>query len=195
MLPQIDGGCSAHARRFRDLVNAYVADMGGIDRCSEIKVGLAAALPPRRFRLRCSRRRWSMVSRSTWVRSVLHASQWTRSGWRQRLGLERRQRDVSPTLIRHSAWSAMTPIELTVTPHQDDHYLYRADWADGDVLLSHIPQPWLDLFGFLIARRLLEQGYDVNRLLVVRLQGADYLLLHAPLGAAAATPWSMSRPP
>ena len=81
----------------------------------------------------------------------------------------------------------MTPIELTVTPHQDDHSLYRAGWADGDTLLSHIPEPWLDLMGFLIARRLLEQGYDVNRLLVVRLQGADYELMRAPLGAAAAT--------
>ena len=82
----------------------------------------------------------------------------------------------------------MTPIELTVTPHQDDHSLYRAGWADGDTLLSHIPEPWLDLFGFLIARRLLEQGYDVNRLLIVRLQGADFDLMRAPLGAAAATP-------
>ena len=68
----------------------------------------------------------------------------------------------------------MTPIELTVTPHPDDHSLYRACWSDGDTQLTHIPEPWLDLIGFLVARRLLEQGYDVNRLLVVRLQGADY---------------------
>ncbi len=74
----------------------------------------------------------------------------------------------------------MTPIELTAMPHSDDHSLYRACWADGDVLLSHIPEPWLDLMGFLIARRLLEQGYDVNRLLVVRLLGADYELMRAP---------------
>ena len=91
-------------------------------------------------------------------------------------------------LERDFAWSAMTPMELTVTPHQDDHSLYRACWADGDMLLSYIPEPWLDLIGFLIARRLLEQGYDVNRLLVVRLQGADYVLMRALLGAAAATP-------
>ena len=82
----------------------------------------------------------------------------------------------------------MTPIELTVTQHSDDSSLYRASWSDGDTLLSHIPEPWLDLMGFLIARRLLQQGYDVNRLLVVRLLGADFELMRAPLGAAAAPP-------
>ena len=67
--------------------------------------------------------------------------------------------------------------------------------AYGDTLLSHIPEPWLDLMGFLIARRLLEQGYNVNRLLVVRLQGADFDLMRAPLGAAAATPLVNSAAP
>ena len=33
MLPGLDGR-SATARRFRDLVNAFVADTGGLDRCS-----------------------------------------------------------------------------------------------------------------------------------------------------------------
>lgn len=82
----------------------------------------------------------------------------------------------------------MTTIELMVTPHPDDHSLYRACWSDGDTQLTHIPEPWLDLIGFLVARGLLSQGYDVNRLLVVRLQGADFELMRAPLGAAAATP-------
>ena len=41
-MPGLDGR-TATARRFRDLVNAFVADMGGLDRCSEIKLGL----PPR----------------------------------------------------------------------------------------------------------------------------------------------------
>ena len=31
-------------RRFRDLVNAFVADMGGLDRCSEIRLGLVRRL-------------------------------------------------------------------------------------------------------------------------------------------------------
>ena len=43
LLPGLDGR-SATARRFRDLVNAFVADMGGLDRCSEIKLGLLRRL-------------------------------------------------------------------------------------------------------------------------------------------------------
>jgi hypothetical protein len=43
LLPGLDGR-SATARRFRDLVNAFVADMGGLDRCSEIRLGLLRRL-------------------------------------------------------------------------------------------------------------------------------------------------------
>ena len=43
LLPGLDGR-SATARRFRDLVNAFVADMGGLDRCSEIRLGLVRRL-------------------------------------------------------------------------------------------------------------------------------------------------------
>jgi hypothetical protein len=43
LLPGLDGR-SATARRFRDLVNAFVADMGGLDHCSEIKLGLVRRL-------------------------------------------------------------------------------------------------------------------------------------------------------
>src|SRR5262249_37214488 len=43
LLPGLDGR-SATARRFRDLVNAFVADMGGLERCSEIKLGLVRRL-------------------------------------------------------------------------------------------------------------------------------------------------------
>ena len=42
LLPGLDGR-SATARRFRDLVNAFVADMGGLDHCSEIKLGLVGS--------------------------------------------------------------------------------------------------------------------------------------------------------
>jgi hypothetical protein len=38
LLPGLDGR-SASARRFRDLVKAFVADMGGLDCCSEIRLG------------------------------------------------------------------------------------------------------------------------------------------------------------
>src|SRR5499427_9099754 len=43
LLPGLDGR-SATARRFRDLVNAFVADMGGVDYCSQIKLGLLRRL-------------------------------------------------------------------------------------------------------------------------------------------------------
>ena len=43
LLPGLDGRTGA-ARRFRDLVNSYIADMGGLDRCSEIKLGLLRRL-------------------------------------------------------------------------------------------------------------------------------------------------------
>jgi hypothetical protein len=43
LLPGLDGR-SPSARRFRDLVNAFIADMGGLDQCSEIKLGLLRRL-------------------------------------------------------------------------------------------------------------------------------------------------------
>jgi hypothetical protein len=43
LLPDLDGRSSA-ARRFRDLVISYAADMGGFDACSAIKLGLLRRL-------------------------------------------------------------------------------------------------------------------------------------------------------
>lgn len=43
LLPGLDGR-SAGARRFRDLIGAFVADQGGLDQLSEIKVGLIRRL-------------------------------------------------------------------------------------------------------------------------------------------------------
>jgi hypothetical protein len=43
LLPGMNGNNPA-ARRFRDLVNGFVADMGGLDRCSEVKIGLLRRL-------------------------------------------------------------------------------------------------------------------------------------------------------
>jgi hypothetical protein len=43
LLPGLKG-TSKHARRFRDLVNAFIADMGGADHCSDIKLGLLRRL-------------------------------------------------------------------------------------------------------------------------------------------------------
>jgi hypothetical protein len=86
------------------------------------------------------------------------------------------------------------PIELIVVP-EDDGCSYRAEWADGDPVVTHIQEILLDLIPFMLARKLLEQGYNVERIVVVRLQGADFELMRAPLGAAAATPLLNSAAP
>ena len=79
-------------------------------------------------------------------------------------------------------------IELMVWPHSDCGYLYKCCWGDGEALLDGIPEIWLDLIAFMVARNLLAQGYNPDRLLIVRLCGADYDLLRASLGQAAASP-------
>ena len=43
LLPDLDGRSSA-GRRFRDLVSAFIQDMGGLDQCSEVKLGLLRQL-------------------------------------------------------------------------------------------------------------------------------------------------------
>jgi hypothetical protein len=43
LLPGVDGR-SPGARRFRDLVNAFIADQGGEENCSEVKLGLVRRL-------------------------------------------------------------------------------------------------------------------------------------------------------
>src|SRR5260221_3048707 len=43
LLPDLDGR-SAGARRCRDLTGAFAADAGGLDRCSEVKIGLLRRL-------------------------------------------------------------------------------------------------------------------------------------------------------
>jgi hypothetical protein len=89
----------------------------------------------------------------------------------------------------------MTEITLTVMPHHEDALHYMACWSDGEVAVHHIPEVWLDLIPFMVARTLLAWGYDASRLLVVRLEGADYDLLRATIGAAAATPLVNSAAP
>ena len=84
--------------------------------------------------------------------------------------------------------SASPAIEITVVPQREDHCRYRACWPDGETQLAQVPETFLDLIGVMLARRLLEQGYAVERILIVRQEGADFELMRCPLGAAAATP-------
>jgi hypothetical protein len=94
LLPGLDGR-SATARRFRDLVNAFVADMGGLDRCSEIKLGLV--------------RRLAATTLCTLASTTVRLS--------QRLGLERRARNVTPSLGQYLA--ARTAPATGDTPSMD----------------------------------------------------------------------------
>jgi hypothetical protein len=92
----------------------------------------------------------------------------------------------------------MTPIEMNVEEQNEYQYRVRYDaWTyreprdDGSdkIFIANIPPSWLDLVPYMIARKLLDEGgYDVDRQLIVRLQGADRELMRAPLGVVAATP-------
>jgi hypothetical protein len=85
----------------------------------------------------------------------------------------------------------MIPFELMVEPQPESCCCYQVRWCDGEpdsVMLANIPEPWLDLIPFMVARRLLEQGSNPDRLLIVRLCGADFDLMRAPLGVVAAPP-------
>jgi hypothetical protein len=97
-----------------------------------------------------------------------------------------------------------TPIEMQV--EEQDAYQYRVRYDawqyhaprdDGrdKIFLANIPLAWLDIIPFMVARKLLnEGGYDVDRELIVKLQGSDHDLIHAPLGLVAAPPQLSDKP-
>ena len=67
----------------------------------------------------------------------------------------------------------MKPIEMNVEPQNEYQYRVRYDaWHyreprdDGKdkIFLANIPQSWLDILGFMVARKLVDEGgYDVDR--------------------------------
>lgn len=79
-------------------------------------------------------------------------------------------------------------IVLTVESHPDNGFVYMVCWPDGEPEIQGIPEHWLDLMPFMVARVLIAHGYNPDRLLVVQLRGADRDMCRAPLGAVAATP-------
>ena len=95
LLPGLDGR-SATARRFRDLVNAFVADMGGLECCSEIRLGLVRRLAATTVQAEMLEAR--MVNGEQIDISQLCTLASTTVRLSQRLGLERKQRDVTPSL-------------------------------------------------------------------------------------------------
>ena len=81
--------------------------------------------------------------------------------------------------VRYKAWQYREP---------------RDDDSDK-IFLGNIPLPWLDIVSFMIARKLVDEGgYDLDSELVVKLQGSDRELMHAPLGIVAATPLLSAKP-
>lgn len=44
LLPNVADGRASAARRFRDLVRAFISDAGGVENCSEVKLGLLRRL-------------------------------------------------------------------------------------------------------------------------------------------------------
>jgi hypothetical protein len=95
LLPGLDGRTGA-ARRFRDLVNGYIADMGGLDRCSEIKLGLVRRLAAITVQAEMLEAR--MVNGEGIDIATLCTLASTTVRLSQRLGLERRARNVRPSL-------------------------------------------------------------------------------------------------
>jgi hypothetical protein len=100
LLPGVKGTSSA-ARRFRDLVNAFVADMGGLDRCSEIRLGLLRRLAATTVQAEMLEAR--MVNGEEIDIATLCTLASTTVRLSQRLGLERRTRDVTPSLGQYLA--------------------------------------------------------------------------------------------
>jgi hypothetical protein len=95
LLPGLDGR-SGTARRFRDLVSAYVADMGGLDQCSEIKIGLLRRLAATTVQAEMIEAR--MVNGEAVDVSTLCTLASTAMRLSSRLGLERQARVVGSTL-------------------------------------------------------------------------------------------------
>jgi hypothetical protein len=98
LLPGLDGRTSA-ARRFRDLVSGYIADMGGLDRCSEIKIGLLRRLAATTVAAEQLESR--MVNGEEIDIGQLCTLASTAVRISQRLGLNRVAKNVTPTLSDH----------------------------------------------------------------------------------------------
>jgi hypothetical protein len=91
-------GTSAPARRFKDLVNNYIVDSGGIDLISEIKLGLLRRLAA--IVVQCELLEASMVNGEKVDITTLCTLSSTALRLSMRLGLERKAKPVE-TLEEH----------------------------------------------------------------------------------------------
>ena len=106
LLPDIDGR-SAIARRFKDITSGILADQGGADQCSESRLQLvrrfaAAAVLAEQLESRLANGEQIDIQEHALLCSTL-----TRLA--QRIGIERRARDVTPPDPLHSARAYDTP--------------------------------------------------------------------------------------
>jgi hypothetical protein len=104
LLPGLDGRSSA-ARRFRDLVSAFIVDMGGTDNCSDIKLGLLRRLAA--VTVQSELIEAKMINGEAVDIATLCTLASTTVRLSQRLGIERVAKDVGPTLadVIREDWS------------------------------------------------------------------------------------------
>ena len=93
LLPKLDGRSSA-ARRFRDLVAAFINDMGGAGQCSDIKLGLLRRLAAVTVQAEVLEAR--MINGEQVDIGTLCTLASTTVRLSQRLGIERAPKDVTP---------------------------------------------------------------------------------------------------
>ena len=106
LLPDVDGR-SAIARRFKDITRGILADQGGADQCSECRLQLvrrfaAAAVLAEQMESRLANGEQIDIQEHALLCSTL-----TRLA--QRIGIERRARDVTPPDPLHYARAYDTP--------------------------------------------------------------------------------------
>lgn len=103
LLPGLDGRSSA-ARRFRDLVNSYVSDAGGLSECSEIRLGLIRRLAS--IVVQSEILELKMANGEEVDVAILCQLASTTVRISSRLGLDRRQREIVPDPLTYAREAA-----------------------------------------------------------------------------------------
>jgi hypothetical protein len=105
LLPDLDHR-GPWARRLRDLIGAHVADLGGYDACSQAELALIRAAAQLRLQLEFAEQQWVERYDGVAPQSRLLAYQRVVGTLRRvlkTLGLQRRSRDVTPSLSQYLA--------------------------------------------------------------------------------------------
>jgi hypothetical protein len=94
---------SAYARRLRDLINAFVSDLGGVDACSEAERALIRRAAVLIHQMEILEASWTQNGGAASEKSLIVYQRCTGALRRylRDLGLKRRPRDVSPPHLDH----------------------------------------------------------------------------------------------